>query len=472
MTVQKTIKTAAVSKPKRTRKPSASGVTANDAQVRALASEMIGRARLASVLGKSFGGNRDLYEAIGYPRVLCFADYNARYARQDIARRVVNAYPDATWRRPPQVLEDESDYETDFESRFNQIATETRLFHYVLRADRLAGVGYYAVLFLGFDDGKPLDTPVTKSRKLLYCQPYDESQAAIHAYDLDPRSSRYGLPEMYNLTMQNSTTGAQARLVHWSRLIHVADNAESNDVFGTPRLQSVYNRLQDIETIVAGSAEMFWKGGFPGYAFQADADADMSVQSMNELQTEIDEYVNKMKRYLRVQGVEVKELRPQIADPSNHVEVQVNLISSATGIPKRILIGSEMGKLASEQDKENWRDRVDERRATFAEPIIMRTLIDRLITVGLLPKVKQYIIKWPEIDTLSEREEADIAKIKSEAINSYSSSPESIALFPPFHFFTKVLGMTSGEAKAVLESSEIGDIDEPLPDSTAGDLNA
>jgi len=432
----------------------ATNQAAEQLKLAALAQELVGRTQLASKLGQSFSGKRDIYEACGYPKVLTFADYDSRYQRQDIAKRIVNAYPDATWRRPPQVLEDESDMATKFEKSFIELSTRSRLFHYVLRTDRIAGVGCYAILLLGFNDGAPLEEPVRRATDILYLQPYNEQQAQIHSYEEDPSNPRYGLPVLYNVKIRRAVGQYTPKLVHWTRVIHVADNLEDNDIWGTPRLKAVYNRLQDIETITAGSAEMFWKGGFPGFAFEAEADADMSTQDMDSLQQEISEYVHDLKRYMRVQGVNVRELRPQVANPSAHIEVQVNFISSATGIPKRILSGSELGKLASEQDKENWRDRVDERRLTWAEPIVMRQVVDRLLQVGVLPKVQEYIIRWPEIDTLSEHEEAEIAKIKSDAITTYANSAEAQLLFPPFHFYTKVVGFTPGEANAIIDSAD------------------
>ena len=47
------------------------------------------RMMLAAALGQSFEGERDLYTVLGYPKSLSFADYYAKYTRQDIAARIV-----------------------------------------------------------------------------------------------------------------------------------------------------------------------------------------------------------------------------------------------------------------------------------------------------------------------------------------------------------------------------------------------
>src|SRR3972149_659060 len=43
------------------------------------------RSSIASRLGYSFGGDRDLYDALGYTKQLRYEDYYARYDRQDLA---------------------------------------------------------------------------------------------------------------------------------------------------------------------------------------------------------------------------------------------------------------------------------------------------------------------------------------------------------------------------------------------------
>ena len=53
--------------------------------------------------------------------------------------------------------------------------------------------------------------------------------------------------------------GVSSRVVHWSRVIHIAENAGGTGVYGLPRLQSVYNRLEDLLKIMAGSGESAWR---------------------------------------------------------------------------------------------------------------------------------------------------------------------------------------------------------------------
>jgi hypothetical protein len=87
----------------------------------------------------------------------------------------------------------------------------------------------------------------------------------------------------------------------------------------------------------------------------------------------------------------------------------MRLISGVTTIPQRILMGSERGELASIQDRNNWNDRVAERRKTLAEPAV-RTFVDALIEKSAVPKPKEYVIKWGEVEELSEDEKGELAE--------------------------------------------------------------
>lgn len=425
-----------------------------------LASAYVSRAQLQASLGKTFGGNRNLYQACGYKTNLEYVDYRQRYDRQDIARRVVNAYPDATWRGDPQIIEDDDPkVTTAFEKSWQELLDQLNVFHYLHRIDRLAGIGSYGVLLVGFDDKEDLSTPVKTAKRVLYLQPYDEDQAAIDSTVSDTKDPRYGLPEIYTITRESATSSSGSTQtstirVHWSRVLHVAEGTLDSDVFGTPRLQAVYNRLEDLEKILGGSAEMFWQAGFPGYALEADPDLEFD-QNLSALNDQIEKYMHGLSRYMRLQGIKVNTLSQQVSDPNQHVAVQIQMISAETGIPQRILLGSERGELASSQDKEGWEAHVDERRRNFATPSILRPFIDMLVRTKVLaaPKKNDYDIVWPEVDMLSEKDKAEIANVNTRSISEYVKSGADV-LIPPFEYLTMVLGMDEDEAEAIVDELE------------------
>ena len=452
------------------------------------ASAIMSRASIANRLGKSFGDNRDVYQVCGYPKILRFQDHAARYLRQDIARRINDAYPNATWRGMPEIYETEDKDETAFELSFKELSKMIPLWNVFNRLDILSGLGHYAILLMGFDDVHSIQdwskevvlaNPTSNEKRqqdrrrakglvanqtpsqLLYVHPYTELDCKIRSLNLDTSDARFGYPMLYQVQSVNSIDpNAQGGLitihVHWTRIIHAADNRLGSEIYGLPRLEVVWNRLQDMELIMGGSAEMFWRGGFPGYSFEAEQDADFS-EGMDDLQNEIEDYVMGLNRYMRLQGVTVKPLTMQVADPKGHVEVQVQMIAAATGIPQRILLGTEEGKLAGGQDQENWMARVDERRKSFAEPQIIRPFVDRLIDNGLLEAPSEengYTIKWPDINAMSDQEKATCALTITQACQAYVQGGIE-GMMSLHQFFTQVLKWTEEMVEA--NSDEIQD---------------
>jgi hypothetical protein len=318
-----------------------------------LSSIMQSREWIAGQLGKSFSGQRDLYVALGYKRELTFEDYWARYSRQDIAKRIVEALPNATWRRPPAVVETKNDQdETDFEKAWKTLVKDHAIWHHINRVDILSGIGQYGVLLMGFEGD--LHQPVSRARELLYLRPFHQGNAKPKAWVKNRFSRRFGLPESYELQLRNvEVEGVSSKTVHHSRVLHVAEGLLQDDIYGTPRLQAVFNRLQDLELVSGGSAEMFWRGAFPGLGIKTEKDSgfEWTDDEKDSLEEELEAYIHGLQRYLRLEGLDIKELAQQVADPSKHVGVLLDLVAGATGIPKRILIGSERGELASSQDE-------------------------------------------------------------------------------------------------------------------------
>lgn len=95
------------------------------------------------------------------------------------------------------------------------------------------------------------------------------------------------------------------------------------------------------------------------------------------------------------------------------------LVSGTTGIPRRILVGSEAGQLASEQDRANWAERIQERRALFANPSILDPTVMLLQTVGLVPE-GDFEWDWPSAFIQNPLEEGQTMAQTARAIGNIS----------------------------------------------------
>ena len=421
---------------------------------------------------------RNVEYECGHPEVVTCEDYRHLFLRGDIAARVVSVWPEESWAERPIIFETEEDTETEFEKAWNALEKRLRILSTLLRADILSGIGRFGVILLGLNDGKPLSEPAAgvnergepegaPKHDLLYLRPLDEGLVTISKLQTDPTNPRYGQPVLYDLRFEDQgDLKIQSGQVHWSRIIHLADNRTSSDIYGVPRMEKVVNRLLDIKKIAGGSGEMFWKGGFPGISMEAMPNADEVVDfDTKDLKDQLEAYMNGLQRYLATVGMTSKQLTVQVADPGPHLEVQLRLISVAIGVPWRIFLGSEAAQLASVQDMRAWNRRLHRRREDYLPPYVISPLLDRLINLGVLPRPSQYIIHWPDLNSLSDADKADVAAKKTEALAKYVQGGCDV-LMSPFFFLTLFLGLSDAEARAIINDSLGNQRDE---DSDLGD---
>lgn len=427
-------------------------------EMQTLASALVARHAFARALGmKSYGGARDVSQALGYPKDLWYEDFAARYFRQDIAKAIIDRPIKATWQGALSVVESDTDTDTALEKAWEDLNSRFSLKSIFSRADKCSGLGKYGILLLGLDDVKmytDFEKPVTAGkRKLLYVKPFGEGSAQILTYDNNTQSKRYGLPLIYSITTQETEGGNSMVIsVHHSRVIHIVDDILESEVEGSPRLEVVYNRLMDLEKLVGGDAEMFWRGARPGYSGVVDKDFQMSAPLKEDLQNQMEEYEHDMRRFMISEGVDLKALAQQIADPINHVDIQIQMISAVTGIPKRVLVGTERGELSSAQDTTEWKVYVQGRREDYAELRIVRPFINKAIELGILPppaSAGKYSIKWSDLFAISEADRVKIGMDRSTAIKNYASSPMAEAVMTPDVFLEVGLGLTEDQIKYV-----------------------
>jgi hypothetical protein len=424
-------------------------------------------------LQKLLDPRKDLDAECGYPAVLTTADFSQLYKRGDLASRVVSVIPEETWSDDPEIYETEDPEETEFETAWKELNGRMSLLSYLQRADVLSGIGRFGVILLGLDDGLPLNIPVdgideagekttVQERELLYVRPLDESLVTIGALQGDSANPRYGLPTSYQIqfadTSSEDTTSTQLVDVHWTRIIHLADNRTNSEIYGIPRMEKVFNRLLDLRKIAGGSGEMFWKGGFPGYSLEtvAGKDGEEIELDIPATKKQMEDYMSGLQRYIATVGLQVKSLTVNIADPGPHINVQLQLIGATLGVPWRVLMGSEQAQLASGQDARTWNKRLNRRRQDYVSPFIVRPFIRRLIAIGVLPELaveNTLCVDWKDLNSPSDTEKADVSEKQTNALAKYVQGGVD-ALMPPFLYLTLILGMSDEEAQAVVDASE------------------
>ncbi len=411
----------------------------SSSELRAATSALLQRYQLARQAGITFSGERDLYHLFGYERVLTTADYCDRYARGGLAKRIIECLAKATWRGGVELVEDEDPKtSTPFEKACDDLNTRLHTHAYLERADVLSQLSYYSVLLIGASD-ENLEAELPKGNgtpdKINYLQPYAAGSgprgafnrrdgvgitaafgdATIQEYEVDPKSNRFGWPSYYQLRRTDIPSAFFTSRVHWSRVIHLAEGCLDNDVFGVPALECVWNLLDDLDKVTGGGSESYFQKAKAGLHLDIDktmglgppGSGGITPTELAKQRDNLEEYKHNITTFLTTRGTTVKELGGSPADFASQADTIITQIAGTKGIPKRVLTGSEMGELASSQDRENFRDIVNGRQNGYVTPYVMRRFYDRLIEYNYLPKPKQYEVRWAHIQTLTEQEKAD-----------------------------------------------------------------
>lgn len=388
-------------------------------KLRSLAGALIERLQFSRYAGLTFGGKRDMYSALGYQGTLLQNDYRSRYERDGIAAKCVDSLPKAVWRGTGELVESEdASTRTQFEEEWLRLADRLHVWNIFLRAHILASLGEYAVILIGAPG--TLNTPLAPGNpdSIAYLRTYPQNNTTIQEYVTDSADPRFGQPSLYQLGRVNApslspTPGLKGSWqVHYSRIVHIAVNPLDEDVIGMPVLQRVWNLFDCLEKVTGGGAEAFWMRAHQGYQLNLDKDLsqmEIKAEADSALSAEVDEFVHGMRRVVRTRGMDMKALGSDVADFSKPADAIITQIAGALGIPKRILVGSEAGELASTQDRDNWKDQITDCRTGWAEPMVVRPFADRLIALNYLPQPASYTVRWPDIQFLNDTERAAIA---------------------------------------------------------------
>jgi hypothetical protein len=401
-----------------------------DDAFRAGASVMIDRLRYAQAVFQQFEGKRDFYKVLGYKKVIEFEDYVSQYERGDIAARIIDIPAEETWSAFPNIL-DADGAKGEFAKQWAILSRKLNLPEAFTRLDRAAGIGHYGVAVVGFRDGGALNTELRENsvegvEDVLYVQVFAEGSAKFDTPVEDPKDPRYGKPLFYRIDFNTGFGGTSASAkqgqgdVHASRVIHLAEGRLESDLFGIPRLKTVYNRLFDLAKVIGASGETFWLAANKGLHANIDPKVVRAIKQtdLDKLATDMEAYRDQLTRMIRTTGIDIKDLGSDVINPRGVFAVIAAVISGSSKIPYRMLFQGERGAATSTFDRVAFREEVILPRQTrVAEPQVIRPFVELCIFSGALPhpKNEEFNVVWPDPVSRSRSDQAAIAKTRAEA---------------------------------------------------------
>lgn len=435
------------------------------------------RAGFSRVMGQTFGGLRDLWPTLGYRDDADVETYLSFYRRGDIASQIVDLAPDTCWRFAPELRLDGDDLDKGrtFLDEVEDLNDRIGLWMRMAQVDRLSGIGRYGLLLIGArgqGEGETLKDPLTNLKNLkdvMFLKAFHEGLVDINSWVLDEMDPRFGLPETYNVDFstgsdsgRTGTSGSTRTLVvHWTRVIHVAENLVDDDTFGTPRLQRVLNKLDDLNKLIGSAAEIFWVAVAGVLHADIDPEVDVDQEDQEQFEADLIEAMQGIRRVVQTRGVQLNRIAHSgTIDPQPTYQAIVQLIAATARIPERILFGSERGELASSQDQQQWHATIVARQNNFVEPIIVRAFFNRMELLGV--SVPDYDVFWQPLDSPTEKDLAETAKLRAEAASILAPGQQADILIPPWEG-REMLGLPQIPSEPPEGAEEAFGQDVPLP---------
>jgi hypothetical protein len=383
--------------------------------------------RTQALLGTSHDGKRDIYDIYGYPRDLGgeagFLCMFQQSARQGIANRITHGMAGSCWRDGFEVRADPEDEESAQLDDALQVLNRAGLTQRLERADVLNRIGRFSVLLVGVPDGLELREPVGTVRggpeqlKTVYFQPYAYDCVEVIQWETDNKNPRYGMPVLYTLSKatrrgnEKDNAPITTLTVHYSRIVHLAENALDSDLEGAGALEPIYNRIVDIDKATGGASEAYFRNARRIITTEIDKEFAAGLLSDPAQKASFDEsvqkFTNEWQDHITAAGAKVGQLQSTHYSPLDTVKVALWEISGYTGIPIRILTGEGAGQLAGSEDQLAYNHIVADRQRLVCAGWAYAVL-EVLQAAGLLKLDPQWSVVFPPQQASTEMQQAEV----------------------------------------------------------------
>lgn len=358
----------------------------------------------------------------GYAEHISFEMLRAAYERGAAAHGAVHKLLDGCWQKLPRIKKPESDKESPWEKKVEQLLRNVRAWAKLKDLDRRNLVGRYAAIIYRVADSKKLAEPLQRAARLVDLVPVYEDQIKVTRWHADPSDEKFGAPAMFQYRkLSPPGTDTQGRPEEWadvhpSRVQILAEGSIGEFFDGVPLLRAGFNRLVDLDKIAGGSGESYLKNSARTIVFKYDANAAVQaipgpdgkpVDSVREAHESQARALNRSAdASIVMQGGDAATLQTTIADPTGPWTVAANEFAASVRIPFTILFGQQTGRLASDEDKSDFANRCAARQEMELTPMIEEFIV-RMQAAGII-EAGAFDVEWPPVNAPTEKDKAEL----------------------------------------------------------------
>ena len=363
----------------------------------------------------------------GYKDTLEFNDYFQMSERFGIASAGVTIPVEQCWKTYPAIREGEAaefekrEEDTPWETEVSKLFKSLKLWRKLKLCDEYQRIGEYGALAIQVqgtaqqaDWQKPLGR--IGQNNIAKLIPLYQEQLSPVEWDNDTSSPRYGQPVMYQLDQsaigedREQDNRNKSVHIHHSRVIVFAEGADDDSIYGRPALKRGFNDLVTMEKIIGAGGEGFWKSAAMKTVYSnTNKDAPPLTQDeIDGMDEAIKDFVEGLDQHLMLGGLDPKVLSVAMSDPQNPFMIALQSFSASVGVASKLLVGSQEGRLASDQDGIFTLSNMQSRRESWCTQM-MESVIDWFIAHGVIEQ-KEYTIEFDDLLAPGDGDKLDLAE--------------------------------------------------------------
>ena len=323
----------------------------------------------------------------------------------------------------------------------DEIFQDKKLWRQIRIADEYQRIGHYGAFVVQvrgrMSEQIRYDSPLENitADNIVRFIPVNEGQLEPASWDSDRYSERYGQPETYIFREQQNNDDIERKgavsdvTIHHTRVIVFAEGAEGVDsIYGVPANEAGFNDLITLEKIIGSSGEAMWKSAAMKTVYTNDLRdaAQPSNEELEAMDDAIKDFAEHLDKHLMVSNMKPNTLSANVMDPEQPFNVALNSYSASIGIASKIIIGTQTGRLAADEDGKFTLSGQQSRRENWCT-IMVENVVDWLIEHSVVPKMRYYV-EWDDLLAPSDSDKLTLAE-KMAKVNKESVATSSEAIF-------------------------------------------